>query len=68
MALWTSRAEPVISDGLNCMLKTKVIMTATFAKKPSMTALFASFLPYFSLRTSVAKYIPEYKIAPMLTL
>ena len=36
-----------------------LIITAILATKPNMTALLASFLPYFSLSTSVAKYIPE---------
>ena len=42
-------------DGLNCMLIKRVTITAKFATKPNKTALFASFLPYFSFNTSVAK-------------
>ena len=40
---------------LNNKLKSKVNRTAIFAKKPRLTALLASVLPYFSLRRSVEK-------------
>ena len=54
-ALWTSKADPVRSDGLNSKLKSNVIRTATLAKKPRLTALLASFFPYFSFKRSVEK-------------
>ena len=58
-ALCTSKAEPVKSDGLNNKLRRSDKRTATFAKKPRLTALLASVLPYFSFKRSVEKYIPE---------
>ena len=48
--------------------KTKVNIITMFDIAPSITAVFASLLPYFSLIKSVAKYIPEYIMAPILTV